>query len=284
MAPITNHEDPPWDGLSAAVWIEDCESGLDAGGEPLDYDSAGSIYEWGVQTEDQIWTSENLSEVEAEDIQDEGEVVDDSPESPSPQCYWCGRTIEQGGFSIASLGIVCGAACRDRPNTPITRLNQLASYQRINSENFRLNPRPGARHPPFDPGVPTLRRGTRWSPDEEAQLLESWRAGTSISELAESHKRTKTAVTRRLCKLGVDELPDSPTNASPTPFEPHQGPRNGEPWTPSEDDYLLASWRSGIPIRDIANAHGRTEGAITSRLPRIGVIEERDGAGTAPKM
>lgn len=50
----------------------------------------------------------------------------------------------------------------------------------------------------------------------------------------------------------------------------------GRPWGEEEDQALLAIFDSGASIKDIAAKHGRTPGAITSRLVRLGRIKERD--------
>lgn len=49
----------------------------------------------------------------------------------------------------------------------------------------------------------------------------------------------------------------------------------GRPWSEHEDKELLALFDSNISIEDIAKKHGRTRGAITSRLVRLGRIKER---------
>ncbi|NOT69609.1 MAG: hypothetical protein HOP04_15150 [Methylophilaceae bacterium] len=49
----------------------------------------------------------------------------------------------------------------------------------------------------------------------------------------------------------------------------------GRPWPEAEDKELLAIFDAGTPIKDIAAKHGRTHGAITSRLVRLGRIKDR---------
>lgn len=49
----------------------------------------------------------------------------------------------------------------------------------------------------------------------------------------------------------------------------------GKSWADEEDKILLAAFDSGISAKDLAVTHGRTPGAITSRLIRLGRIEER---------
>jgi hypothetical protein len=63
----------------------------------------------------------------------------------------------------------------------------------------------------------------------------------------------------RLCQQDKGGLP---TNA-------------GKPWTPEEDNSLVASFDKGTPVRKMASEHGRTEGAIAARLVRLGRLSDR---------
>ena len=47
----------------------------------------------------------------------------------------------------------------------------------------------------------------------------------------------------------------------------------GARWTVDEDAMLGSEFDQGTPISEIATRHGRTKGAITSRLVRIGRID-----------
>ena len=51
-------------------------------------------------------------------------------------------------------------------------------------------------------------------------------------------------------------------------------PRKGQPWSHHEDQELLDAHQHGHPIAHIARHHGRTTGAIRSRLVRMGVVEK----------
>lgn len=46
----------------------------------------------------------------------------------------------------------------------------------------------------------------------------------------------------------------------------------GGKWTEEEDDRLVAAYRAGLPVDEIARKHRRTELAILSRLEKIGEI------------
>jgi hypothetical protein len=47
----------------------------------------------------------------------------------------------------------------------------------------------------------------------------------------------------------------------------------GKPWTADQEAQLLKAFDAGRDIDDIADAHGRTQGAITSRLRKLGRIQ-----------
>ncbi len=61
----------------------------------------------------------------------------------------------------------------------------------------------------------------------------------------------------------------------------------GKPWDQAEDDWLARDFISGGSLGELAGRHGRTTGAIESRLCRLGLLElpadrqARATAGTA---
>lgn len=55
-----------------------------------------------------------------------------------------------------------------------------------------------------------------------------------------------------------------------------QLPENaGKPWGLVEDQDLLERFRQGVNIDTLAKTHGRTRGAIASRLVRLGEVEDK---------
>lgn len=76
------------------------------------------------------------------------------------------------------------------------------------------------------------------------------------------------------------------TEPAPPP-EPDAAPdgqrtfRSGGPWTPSEDDELVAGLRAGLTVEALAEAHGRTAGAVAGRLARM--APDPDDDETVPK-
>ena len=52
-------------------------------------------------------------------------------------------------------------------------------------------------------------------------------------------------------------------------------PRNaGKPWTEMEEDKLMDEFDAGVKLSEIAQEHGRTKGAIESRLVALGTINK----------
>lgn len=49
----------------------------------------------------------------------------------------------------------------------------------------------------------------------------------------------------------------------------------GRPWTENEDRELLSLFDSNVLVKDMAQKHGRTQGAIASRLLRLGRVKDR---------
>ena len=70
------------------------------------------------------------------------------------------------------------------------------------------------------------------------------------------------------------------------PVDPNR-PKIGAPWTPDEEQQLRDGFAAQKTIPELAATHGRTPGAITARLVRLGLIEEdpsdRPGRGNHPR-
>ncbi len=69
------------------------------------------------------------------------------------------------------------------------------------------------------------------------------------------------------------------------PADPNR-PKMGASWTPEEEQQLRDGFAAQKAIPELAASHGRTPGAITARLVRLGLIEEdpseRPGRGNHP--
>ncbi len=53
----------------------------------------------------------------------------------------------------------------------------------------------------------------------------------------------------------------------------------GQPWTQDEEQRLLEGYHAGQSITQLATTHGRTRGAIESRLQRLGELPQQDVNG-----
>lgn len=54
----------------------------------------------------------------------------------------------------------------------------------------------------------------------------------------------------------------------------------GKPWTSQEEQTLIKEFRQGRSVQELSDLHKRTEGAITSRLTRLGLLEAREPDST----
>ncbi len=52
----------------------------------------------------------------------------------------------------------------------------------------------------------------------------------------------------------------------------------GKPWTPEEDQALVTAFDSGSTIKQLAAAHLRTNGAVRSRLMKLGKLDPHQAA------
>lgn len=50
----------------------------------------------------------------------------------------------------------------------------------------------------------------------------------------------------------------------------------GKPWNNEEDRILIERFDKGVPIEELSKEHNRTQGAITSRLVKLGKIDLTD--------
>ncbi len=78
-----------------------------------------------------------------------------------------------------------------------------------------------------------------------------------------------------------------PEGASAKPVDPNR-PKIGASWSPEEEQQLRDEFAAHKPIPEIATSHGRTPGAITARLVKLGLIEDtatnRAGAANRPGL
>lgn len=124
-----------------------------------------------------------------------------------------------------------------------------------------------------------FRESEAWNEEEEAALLQMHRNGCKMDQIANYLKRPPNVVGSRLQQLkrrsagraeamllhpvAGDNLPAVEKNRTGS------APNRGNPWTKAEDDQLRAEYLEGTSMRSMARKHGRTQGAIESRLKRL---------------
>ena len=79
------------------------------------------------------------------------------------------------------------------------------------------------------------------------------------------------ADTVRALHAALEALDDPP--ARKRPANPDR-PQLGLKWTPEEEQRLRDAFAAHKPIPEITAAHGRSAGAITTRLVRLGLIQD----------
>lgn len=109
-------------------------------------------------------------------------------------------------------------------------------------------------------------------PEESLRVLRALAAGRhpqSGEELPEESCYQSAKVLRALL-AGIDSLEKSAIRMN------RELPAGaGKPWDVEEDETLSADFESGTTIADLAQNHQRTEGAIRSRLMKLGKLPPR---------
>ena len=107
--------------------------------------------------------------------------------------------------------------------------------------------------------------GKPWLPEDDAELLRLYKAGTSVSEIAKQYKRTKGAIRARLVNLGMAEHRFHVLDVY-------------EGIDPIDNEELRYRLLHGETISELAQRYGRTEKAIRARLFYMGF------GGEGPKV
>lgn len=125
--------------------------------------------------------------------------------------------------------------------------------------------------------------GAAFPPDSPYQQADTVRAlYAALDALSTSPTRPPALSIAEGPTLSNAEGPDRPTagpSDRPTvqparrPVNPNR-PKLGLKWTPEEDQQLRTAFTAKTPYPAIAAAHGRSTGAITSRLVRLGLIQD----------
>lgn len=160
------------------------------------------------------------------------------------------------------------------------------------------------------PVVIIARKGKRWSPEEDAYLLEQVANNTSFDDIATTHQRTSVAISMRVlmhaCKavqegMSVEDAtarfrlpaerivqglnkqvkqpkPPKVETGLPTLVPNVTTPANkGKKWLPEEDAELVQRLNLGTSIEDIALAHQRKIPAIKRRIFTLALAAHHNG-------
>lgn len=88
-------------------------------------------------------------------------------------------------------------------------------------------------------------------------------------DILPSDALVRTSVIRNALLVALEALRDN----EPPPHAKAGSPaRAGVPWTTEEDDTLRAAFTRGDSVGQLGSDHGRTNGAIKSRLMRLGLL------------
>ncbi|MFI6494284.1 hypothetical protein [Streptomyces sp. NPDC050564] len=148
-------------------------------------------------------------------------------------------------------------------------------------------PEPPGPPPPTTPAatqVKATRAGAPWTPEAEQYLIDAHRAGTSLQHMALELGRSENSIRWKLHGLKLaphpaDLVPSRHTATAPEPPKAYTvedkrkaHPNAYMPWTDQDEQYLAARCAQGASLAQLAREFGRNEGAIASRLMKIGAV------------
>lgn len=124
-------------------------------------------------------------------------------------------------------------------------------------------------------------RGARWSEEDKARLVARFRSGAQPEELAEEFGRSLKSIRWKLFQLNLAPFPEDllPERRTP-PLSPPKAysvedlrrthPNSHKRWTAEDDELLARRCAQGASLQELITEFGRNEGAICSRLVKIG--------------
>ena len=99
------------------------------------------------------------------------------------------------------------------------------------------------------------------------------------------HSPYQQADTVRALYVALEAL-ETPSRTRASRVTDPNKPKAGAKWTSDDEQRLRDAFTAQQPIPEIAAEHGRTPGAITARLVKLGLIEDsltnRAGRGNSP--
>ncbi len=149
-----------------------------------------------------------------------------------------------------------------------------------------------------------------WDQSEDALLQAHYASGESIAQIADSHQRPVEEIKARMIQLRVMPNFYAPTSSTqtrsrsrkkenekaasepvkvnkpvevshPTTARPNLPSNAGKKWNAEQENALRDSFTAGMSIPALAQHYGRTPGSISSRLFRLGLIDDPFAHGAA---
>ncbi|MGW1267425.1 hypothetical protein [Streptomyces sp. NPDC002491] len=132
--------------------------------------------------------------------------------------------------------------------------------------------------------APAAHPGAAWTSEAEQRLRDAHRIGTSLHQMASDLGRSENSIRWKLHGLKLAPYPADLVPAQPTETAPKQPkaytveekrkahPNAYMPWTDQDEKDLAARCAGGALLAQLAQEFGRNEGAIASRLMKIGAV------------
>ncbi|MFD8421059.1 hypothetical protein [Streptomyces sp. NPDC059466] len=126
--------------------------------------------------------------------------------------------------------------------------------------------------------------GAAWTTEAEQHLRDAHRSGTSLQQMASDLGRSENSIRWKLHGLKLAPYPADLVPTQPTETTPKQPkaytveekrkthPNAYTPWTAQDEQDLAARCVQGALLAQLAQEFGRNEGAIASRLMKIGAV------------
>ncbi|MFE5689411.1 hypothetical protein [Streptomyces sp. NPDC056512] len=132
------------------------------------------------------------------------------------------------------------------------------------------------------PAASASRQGVRWTAELSGRLRAGYEAGQDIAALAAAFDRSESAIRWKLHHLKLIPFPDDlvpEQRGSTKPEQPkaytvddkrEEHANAYRRWTPQEDQDLARRSAEGALLAELVEEFGRNEGAIVSRLKKVG--------------
>lgn len=133
-----------------------------------------------------------------------------------------------------------------------------------------------------------LNAGRPWTPEDLAELRTLYEGGVSIEEIARLTQRRPRGVRLQLNLMAGGGSRRSERVLIPDQITPETAPQMPEtassyqPWTDEQDKHLMKLHEEHWRIAEIARTFGRSQGAIRSRLKKLGLIEPAPMGASSP--